>query len=205
MKKTDLPAWAARYDRKGLAFRKRGNSFRVYEVSSRRVRGTDYPVTSQRYIGTVTEEYGLIPARTKNMKRSGSLECCLSHFVIENFGSEIRKSFFNAGGFGEALLRVATVGWIFGCIPQRRMLALSACSVGFEEGMEKAVLMSEDRIRKAIAAVDRAVRTEIRNPDDLDYLRSRLLTCTVPENDPRFPGYPDDVRQMLSGYGGRFR
>lgn len=101
---------------------------------------------AQKYIGTLTEKDGLLPARTKKRKMTGQLECCLSHFVIENFGMEIKRSFFNSGDFKDALLRAAVIGWMFGCVPQKRMIPLSASSIGFEEKMEKALGISEDRI-----------------------------------------------------------
>lgn len=205
MRKSELPAWAAKYDRKGLAFRKRGDAFRVYEVSSKRTEGKAYPVLTQKYIGTLTEKDGLLPARTKERKLTGQLECCLSHFVIENFGREIKRSFFNSGDFKDALLRAAVIGWMFGCIPQKRMIPLSASSIGFEEKMEKVLSMSEDRMKKAVSSVDRAVSAVIKDPADLAYLRSRLLTCTVPESDTRFPGYPEDIAKLLATYGGTFR
>ena len=206
MKKSDLPEWARKYDRPGLTFRKVGNSFHVLEVSSKRVKGKGYPLLSQDYIGTITEKDGLIPARKKKPCIPEMIECSLSHFVIENHARDIKRSFFNsAGAIAESMMRVAVLGWIFGCVPQERMIGLSALSIGFEEDMKKTLSLPSDRLEKAIASVQRIVSNDISDARDLAFLRARLATETVPKSDPRFPGYPDDIRELLAKYGGNYR
>lgn len=206
MKKSELPEWARKYDRPGLAFRKVGDSFQVLEVSSKRVEGKDYPVLSQNYIGTITEKDGLVPARKKKPCIPEMIECCLSHFVIENHARDIKRSFFNsAGPIAESMMRAAVLGWVFGCVPQERMIGLSALSIGFEEGMKKTLSLPSDRLEKAVASVQRIVSGDIVDAGDLAFLRARLATETVPKSDPRFPGYPDDIKELLAKYGGNYR
>ena len=60
---SDYPDWVKKYKTKGLYVVKRANgSYSLYKGHSERVEGKNYPVLKcDEYIGTITEENGLIP------------------------------------------------------------------------------------------------------------------------------------------------
>ena len=74
MKKNDLPAWAKKYDGKGIAFRKRGDSFAVVRVSSHSEQGKQYQVLKKTYMGRVTERDGFSPKEERAKKDDSLLE-----------------------------------------------------------------------------------------------------------------------------------
>ena len=82
MRQCDFPEWALKIkeQHKGTQLRKIGNNIYLYAVHSRRVPGKTYPVTSQEYIGLVTES-GLVEAQGFQFKPLSSVASKLSNVV----------------------------------------------------------------------------------------------------------------------------
>lgn len=55
------PGWVEKYHTKGTSVKRINNTYYLYSVTSKRVKDKKYPVTTQKYIGKITEE-GLIEA-----------------------------------------------------------------------------------------------------------------------------------------------
>lgn len=205
MKKNDLPAWAKKYDRKGIAFRKRGDSFAVFRVSSHREQGKKYPVLDQTYLGTVSERDGFSPSNERAKTNDVLLECGLSHFVMANFHRELLRSVFNSSpDLADNKIAAAIVLFLYGAITPRTV-RLTCVAYGREDVIVRlgsSSLPSLDNLRKRIESLFRE-----RFGDEND--RNDLICILRQEmSDPRsreFSGYTEDARKIMEKYGGDFR
>lgn len=50
------PEWVEKHRIKGTSIKKINNSYYLYKVTSKRVKGKTYPVSVQKYIGKITED-----------------------------------------------------------------------------------------------------------------------------------------------------
>lgn len=205
MKKNDLPAWAKKHDGKGIAFRKRGDSFAVFRVSSHREQGKKYPVLDQTYLGTVSERDGFSPGNERAKTDDVLLECGLSHFVMANFHRELLRSVFNSSpDLADNKIAAAIVLFLYGAITPRTV-RLTCVAYGREDVIVRlgsSSLPSLDNLRKRIESLFRE-----RFGDEND--RNDLICILRQEmSDPRsreFSGYTEDARKIMEKYGGDFR
>lgn len=205
MKKNDLPAWAKKYDGKRIAFRKRGDSFAVFRVSSHREQGKKYPVLDQTYLGTVSERDGFSPSNERAKTNDVLLECGLSHFVMANFHRELLRSVFNSSpDLADNKIAAAIVLFLYGAITPRTV-RLTCVAYGREDVIVRlgsSSLPSLDNLRKRIESLFRE-----RFGDEND--RNDLICILRQEmSDPRsreFSGYTEDARKIMEKYGGDFR
>lgn len=58
------PDWVERHHTKGTSIKKIGNNYYLYSVTSRYDRDKGYPVSVQKYIGTISEDDGLVKPQT---------------------------------------------------------------------------------------------------------------------------------------------
>lgn len=196
MKKNDLPAWAKKYDGKGITFRKRGDSFALFRVSSHREPGKKYPVVEQTYLGTVSEK-----AKTNDVL----LECGLSHFIMANFHRDLLRSVFNsAGDLADNRIAAAIVLFLYGAITPRTV-RLTSVTKGREDTVIRlgsSSLSSLENLRKRIENLFRE-----RFGDEND--RNDLICILRQEmSDPRsreFAGYTEEAGKIMEKYGGDFR
>ena len=205
MKKNDLPAWAKKYDGKGIAFSKRGDSFAVFRVSSHREQGKKYPVLDQTYLGTVSERDGFSPSNERAKTDDVLLECGLSHFVMANFHRELLRSVFNSSpDLADNKIAAAIVLFLYGAITPRTV-RLTCVAYGREDVIVRlgsSSLPSLDNLRKRIESLFRE-----RFGDEND--RNDLICILRQEmSDPRsreFSGYTEEARKIMEKYGGDFR
>ena len=70
MKLEKLPDFAKPFKKKGFDISKSGNRYQLFQVSSKRVEGKQYPVATRTYIGTIDPVKGLIPKKVDPQKQS---------------------------------------------------------------------------------------------------------------------------------------
>ena len=203
MKKNELPEWAKKYDRKGVTFRKKGESFALLEVSSERVEGKKHPVLRQKYLGTVTRE-GFVPARHAPGKVR-MLECGLSHFILSNFTRVLTRACFNSSAkFAAPKVAASVVLFLYGQVtPVTVSLTMAT------KDMEQDVLSAAEnspvvvaRLRDRISAL---LKERIKDERERTDLLAVLRQVQVFEDTPGFPGYPEQAAQIMERNGGKFR
>lgn len=57
------PKWVVKYHTKGTSIKVINGSYYLYSVTSKRVKGKNYPVSFQKYIGKITEDGLIEPAK----------------------------------------------------------------------------------------------------------------------------------------------
>lgn len=205
MKKNDLPAWAKKYDGKGIAFRKRGDSFAVFRVSSHREQGKKYPVLDQTYLGIVSERDGFSPSNEKAKTDDTLLECGLSHFVMANFHRDLLRSVFNSSpDLADNKIAAAIVLFLYGAITPRTVRLTSVT-----HGREDTVLRlgsssfpSLDNLRKRI---ENLFTERFGDENDRNDLICILRQEMTDPRSPEFSGYTEEARKIMEKYGGDFR
>ena len=205
MKKNDLPAWAKKYDGKGIAFRKRGDSFALFRVSSHREQGKKYPVLDQAYLGTVSERDGFSPSYEKAKTNGVLLECGLSHFIMANFHRELLRSVFNSSpDLADNKIAAAIVLFLYGAITPRT-IRLSCVAHGREDTVLRlgsSSLPSLENLRKRI---ENLFTEKFGDESDRNDLICILRQEMADPRSPEFSGYTEEARKIMEKYGGDFR
>ena len=205
MKKNDLPAWAKKYDGKGIAFRKRGDSFALFRVSSHREHGKKYPVVEQPYLGTVSEKYGFSPSNERAKTDDVLLECGLSHFIMANFHRELLRSVFNSSpDLADNKIAAAIVLFLYGAITPRT-IRLSCVAHGREDTVLRlgsSSLPSLENLRKRI---ENLFTEKFGDESDRNDLICILRQEMADPRSPEFSGYTEEARKIMEKYGGYFR
>lgn len=205
MKKNDLPAWAKKYDGKGITFRRRGDSFTLFRVSSHREPGKKYPVVEQTYLGTVSEKGGFSPSYEKAKTNDVLLECGLSHFIMANFHRDLLRSVFNsAGDLADNRIAAAIVLFLYGAITPRTV-RLTSVTKGREDiviRLGSSSLSSLENLRKRIENLFRERFGDENDRNDLICILRQEMA------DPRsreFAGYTEEAGKIMEKYGGDFK
>jgi len=203
MRKDQLPEWVKKFDRKGVVFRKKGDSFVMLEVKSHRVAGRDYPVLEQTYLGMVTTE-GFFPAGGHAASTDHLVECGLSHFILENFHRELFRSVYNSAdrNMTEGRIRAGIVLYIYGVITDAT-IGLTLASAGYEESIRK--IASSKTVTSMSRRIDELMRKSIPDETDRIVISSMLRQCMTDRRAPSFAGYPADVMTMIDRIGGGLR
>lgn len=96
-KKVEYPEWVMTHKKKGTYINRVGDKYYLYAAHSERIKGTGkVRRVCDGYIGRITQEDGLIPARPKLKSPPVSYEIGLSYFIMsltENILSGLRKSY----------------------------------------------------------------------------------------------------------------
>ena len=205
MKKNDLPAWANKYDGKGISFRRRGDSFAVFRVSSHREQGKKYPVLDQTYLGTVSERDGFSPSNERAKTDDALLECGLSHFVMANFHRDLLRSVFNSSpDLADNKIAAAIVLFLYGAITPRTV-RLTSVTHGREDtvlSLGSSSLPSLENLRKRI---ENLFTERFGDESDRNDLICILRQEMTDPRSPEFSGYTEEARKIMEKYGGDFR
>lgn len=205
MKKNDLPAWAKKYDGKGIAFRRRGDSFAVFRVSSHREQGRKYPVLDQTYLGIVSERDGFSPSNERAKTDDMLLECGLSHFVMANFHRNLLRSVFNSSpDLADNKIAAAIVLFLYGAITPRTV-RLTSVTHGREDtvlSLGSSSLPSLENLRKRI---ENLFTERFGDENDRNDLVCILRQEVTDPRSPEFSGYTEEARKIMDKYGGDFR
>lgn len=205
MKKNDLPAWAKKYDGKGIAFRRRGDSLAVFRVSSHREQGRKYPVLDQTYLGTVSERDGFSPSNERAKTDDALLECGLSHFVMANFHRDLLRSVFNSSpDLADNKIAAAIVLFLYGAITPRTV-RLTSVTHGREDtvlSLGSSSLPSLENLRKRI---ENLFTERFGDENDRNDLVCILRQEMTDPRSPEFSGYTEEARKIMEKYGGDFR
>ena len=205
MKKNDLPAWANKYDGKGISFRRRGDSFAVFRVSSHREQGKKYPVLDQTYLGTVSERDGFSPSNERAKTDDALLECGLSHFVMANFHRDLLRSVFNSSpDLADNKIAAAIVLFLYGAITPRTV-RLTSVTHGREDtvlSLGSSSLPSLENLRKRI---ENLFTERFGDENDRNDLVCILRQEMTDPRSPEFSGYTEEARKIMEKYGGDFR
>lgn len=83
-----LPEWVQRYKGPGTTVKKIGNNYYLYFATSRRVPEKPYPVSSQTYIGKITES-GVVSERVSI--NVGQTRACLLSELLPGLPDDLGK------------------------------------------------------------------------------------------------------------------
>ncbi len=115
----DYPDWVLAHKKKGTYINKVGDKYYLYAAHSERVKGTDkVRRVSDGYLGRITENDGLIPAKDKVSKPVRSYEYALSSLTFSlcaNIYSGLRRSFVIYGDF---IFAASVLTFIYGFFSQ---------------------------------------------------------------------------------------
>ena len=205
MKKNDLPAWAKKYDGKGIAFRKRGDSFALFRVSSHREQGKKYPVLDQTYLGTISERDGFSPSYEKAKTNDMLLECGLSHFIMANFHRELLRSVFNSShDLADNKIAAAIVLFLYGAITPRTV-RLTSVTHGREDTVLRLGSSSLSSLENLRKRSENLFSEKFGDESDRNDLICILMQEIVDPRSPEFSGYTEEARKIMEKYGGHFK
>lgn len=205
MKKNELPNWVLKYDAKGITFRKKGNTYLMIKVSSKRVTDKNYPILSQEYLGTITEKEGFTPSKEKAKSKDFLLECSLSHFIMANFYDDLLRASFNSNKkLAESKIKAAIILFIYGAITPLT-IRLSTISIGCEEEIEKLSLSSINTISNLSKRISNLFKEKITDEMDRVNLICLLKQGVVDPRNTNFTSYNDKVLEILKKYGDDFK
>lgn len=197
MKLKDLPDFAKKYKKKGYDVRKVLNSYQLFKITSKRIKGKNHPVLISDYIGTIDKEKGLIAKKTFN--NENKVEYGLSHFILEHFNRKLIRSLFNQSN-GQGLVYLAIIDFMYG-YHSDRFINLTYLSK-FKNIMETFL---GDSFKKRIEALSKRIEKElnslIKNKEDLTYLLILLIDIKVSKDEENIKiNYSEDIKNLLRKY-----
>lgn len=202
MKKIDYPEWVKPFDKKGHTIRIVKGAYWLFQVSSRRVPGKKYPVTSQTFIGIIDREKGLIPKKV-SIQDTVFIEHGLSHFLYTNHSRDLVRSIYGySGDFAQAIVKTAIVFFVFGGIDYR-YLSMSNLTAGMSKDMvTKVQAIKEKRMSNLIRKAEEIFRKDF--GDDADYMmnRLRMIQAHGPSGNPN--KIDPDTLGMITERGFRY-
>lgn len=160
-KQADYPEWVMKHKTKGTYINKVGDKYYLYAAHSERIKGTNkVRRVSDGYIGRITEEDGLIPARSRLKSEPESFEIGLS-FPIMYASPGILKGMLRAyRKNGKLIYCCSILSYIYKtyskALFEHSYLGLSFPEVSFPEcfspgvitGIERGARMLEDHLPK---------------------------------------------------------
>ena len=107
----ELPPWVEKYRETGTTFRKRGDGYAMFKVSSTYVKGKKYPKLNQEYLGVVYKE-GFVPKKI-DVNIIAPLEFGLSNFIYSHFKRDLFRTCFNYKTNGDEIIKISIIKYIF--------------------------------------------------------------------------------------------
>lgn len=163
-KQADYPDWVTKHKTKGTYINKVGDKYYLYAAHSERVKGTGkVKRVCDGYIGRITEDEGLIPARNSLKSPPESFEIGLSFAIIymtSDIASGLRKSYRKNG---ELIYCCSILSFIYGTysaglyegsyigIRFPGMLIPTTPAPAIATGIERGLRMLEDTLSKRLS------------------------------------------------------
>lgn len=200
MKLELLPDFAKPYKTKGYDVRLVRGCYQLFKVSSKRVQGKSYPKLVQTYVGTITEDKGLIPKKVTVQDSSLMVEYGLSHFILYRYKRAILRSFFNNSGSLQTIY-MAIVLFMYGHT-QQRFIDMSYLKTLIKPCNEIVDGNAPIRIAKACDKISALLKKDFPDDADRDYLIAALKDIKVDINqlNPSV-NYSDNIKSIFNQYG----
>ena len=201
MKLEDLPEFVKPYKVKGYDVRKRGNRYVLFKISSQRVKDKKYPVLKQEYIGVIDPDKGLIESGKNNINTNKVMvEYGFSNIICRNFIKDISNASF--GSRDKSYVKLCIVYYIFGNI-EERTLKLTHLTCNDEDCFNKALKITEDRLKKMSSCIDKILKEKINDENDFLYIVNASKMVMVDSNIKyiKEKEYPDSLKEVLNKYG----
>lgn len=154
-RKAVYPDWVMAHKKKGTYINKVGDKYYLYAAHSERVEGKKYPVrVSDGYLGRITEQDGLIPAKSRIEGITETFEIGLSYAILsctrnilKGLGTSYRK-------FGTAIYCCSVLACIFGVYSkelfEHSYLSILFSGTAFPEKFTKAQLSGIERGKRML-------------------------------------------------------
>lgn len=200
MKLEDLPEFARPYKTKGYDVRKRGNSFALFKISSKRVKGKKYPVLNQKYIGVIDPVKGLIESSKNDNLDKTMVEYGLTSIIYKNFFNDICNASY--GSRDKTFVKLCIIHYVFGNI-EERTLRLTHLSVNDNECFITAEKITIDRVIKISRVIDKLLKERIKDESDLLYIINASKMIMV-DSDIKYiqeKECPEELMEVLDKYG----
>lgn len=199
----ELPDWVSKYKEAGTTVRKKGDSYVLLRVSSKRVKGRKYPVLKQEYLGVITKEKGLVrKTPSARIDRNPMFEFGLSTFLFHTFGKWLEKSVYGLSGERAMVaVRLAIVNYVMGGISET---AISLCSIthGRERELtEEAKRQPANRITSVTNKISAMMHELIPDKRVRAAFETRLRYTVTP--DKRYATFANIPVGLLAAEGGQ--
>lgn len=204
-KKQELPDWVAKHKEAGTTVRKRGDSYILLRVSSKRVKGKKYPMLQQEYMGVITKEKGLVrKVPSARIDRNPMSEFGLSAFILHTFGRRLERSVYGLKGERAMVaVRLAIVNYVMGGISEA---SIELCAITF--GREKALLEESkrqpaNRISSVTNKISAMMRELVPDKAKREAFETRLrYTVTPDKGHAAFEDIPKELLEIEAKKGG---
>ncbi len=204
MKLADLPEFARPFKKKGFDISLCKNRYQLFKISSRRVEGKSYPVTTRTYIGTIDPVKGLIPKRGSSVSQSQDefVEYGLSAFICSQFKRKVMRSIY---GSYTSVFYMGLLLFMYGHV-EERFLKLTYIRNYLPQLPELSGPNALSRVKKASDKIRACLETMFFEQSDLDYVCASLRTITVSAAASSAPhiDYPSELKAVFDKYGVKY-
>lgn len=200
MKIESLPEFAKPYKTKGYDVRLVRGHYQLFKISSKRVPGKSYPKLVQTYVGTITEDKGLIHRKVSVERASALVEYGFSHFILSHYKRDLLRCFFNNSGSIQTVY-MGIVLFMYGHT-QQRFIDLSCLNTLIVPCPELEGSCAQKRIAKIANKIASLLQRDIPDTADRDYLIAALKDIKVDINQAK-PSitYSDELQSIFNQYG----
>ena len=200
MKLEKLPDFAKPFKKKGFDVNKSGNRYQLFQISSKRVEGKQYPVATRTYIGTIDPVKGLIPKKVDPQKQSSEefVEYGLSVFICKHLKRKVMRSIH---GSDTAVFYMGLLYFMYGHV-EDRFLDLTYVRHYLPEMPKISGPNALKRIQKAADNIAACLAEMFPDSSDRDYVCHCLRSITVsPTSSLPKVQYPSAVIAIFEKYG----
>lgn len=193
-----LPDFAKKYKTTGFDVRKRGDSYVLYKISSKRVPDKNYPVLQQTFIGVIDPVKGLIEKKKRlDPVLSDYLEFGLSNFLYLNFKSFILRHTFQPS---DTYAKLVIAYYMFGSLDERFLL-LSYLTATDPDALRYAKTINRKRVSDSVNNLQDHINEVLHNEDDRRFILEALRLIVIrPNSKTMSPTYSEELLNTLNKY-----
>lgn len=194
-----LPEFAKPYKTKGYDVRLVRGHYQLFKISSKRVPGKSYPKLVQTYVGTITEDKGLILRKINVDNVSVMVEYGFSHFILLRYKRDLLRCFFNNSGSIQTVY-MGIVLFMYGHI-QQRFIDMSYLKTLIKPCPEITGSNACKRIARVSTKIDSLLKRDIPDAADRDYVITALkdIKADISQTKPSVT-YSDELKSIFNQY-----
>ena len=201
MKLADLPEFARPFKKKGFDIFLCKNRYQLFKISSKRVEGKSYPVTTRTYIGTIDPVKGLILKRGSPGSQSQDefVEYGLSAFICSHFKRKVMRSIY---GSYTPVFYMGLLLFMYGHV-EEHFLTLTYIRNYLPLLPELSGPNALSRVQKASENIRACLDAMFFEQSDRDYVCASLRAITVSAAASAAPHiqYPSELKAVFDKYG----
>ena len=168
-----LPPWVSKFKAPNITFRKRGNGYAMFKVTSTYIKGQSYPKLNQEYLGVVYES-GFVSKKV-NVNNLTVLEFGLSNFIYTQYKRDLYRACFNYKVDGDNIIRISIIKYIFSNVTKEYLLKSKLTYKDADILFDLYNKISKQRFETIVNKITELIKRDFKTEDNINEAKTLLL------------------------------